>query len=179
MSYRRFIMPALLAGMFVTGSAIAQEAEVASTVPPLLTLVMRWMHIISAITMVGGTTFLVAVILPVARQALAPDEAKQFRAAVAKRWKKFVPWLIIAFIVSGVYNYMLPRQVHANDSPYHLLFAFKFLLAMAVFTLAMALLSSESWSAKIREKADKWLVVLLVLATTVVLIAGYMKVMPY
>jgi uncharacterized membrane protein len=141
---------------------------------------MRWLHIGAAMMMVGGTIFLRAVLVPAARNTLSPEEGKTLREAVAKRWKKFVPWLIIAFVVSGLYNYIaVTRHDHPTDSPYHLLFVAKFFLAMLVFTLAMTLLSSESWSAKIRAKADKWLVVLLALAAAVVGIAGYLKVMPY
>ena len=178
MSTQRLVIPAFFTGLLVAGSAIAQQTEATSGTPPLLPLLMRWMHILAAITMLGGTLFLRTVVVVATRQALDPDAGKGLRAAIGNRWKKFVPWLTTALIVSGLYNYMVLRSGHANDSPYHMLFGLKFLLALVVFGLAMTLLSSESWSAKIRQSADKWLSVLLALAITVVLIAGYMKVMP-
>lgn len=178
MTYGRFVVPTLFTVVLISGSAIAQTTEASSGTPPLLPLLMRWTHILSAITMLGGTLFLRSVVVVAARQALDPDAAQGLRAAIGNRWKKFLPWLTTALIVSGLYNYMVLRSGHANDSPYHMLFGVKFLLAMVVFGLAMTLLSSENWSAKIRQSADKWLSVLIALAVVVVLIAGYMKVMP-
>ncbi|MDB5337562.1 MAG: hypothetical protein JWN70_3181, partial [Planctomycetaceae bacterium] len=55
----------------------------------LLQLIFRWIHIGSAITVVGGTVFMLFVLLPAARQILDEEHLK-LRAAVLKRWKWFV-----------------------------------------------------------------------------------------
>ncbi len=178
MFIRVLVCLALLSFLFFAALALAQEAGEAAAAPLGMKLLMRWMHILAAITLLGGSIFMWAVILPVTGKALEPEQAQALRAAIVGRWRKFVPWLIIAFIVSGLYNYLkVTRHLHPLDSPYHMFFAIKFLLAMVVFALAMTITSPEAWAAKIRAKADKWLLLLLGLGVAIVLLAGYMKVM--
>lgn len=144
-----------------------------------LPLVMRWMHILAAITAVGGSIFLRFVLIPAAERALEDSAHAKLREMVIGRWQKLVHLCILLFLVSGFYNYLvITRHDHAGQALYHALFGVKFLLALGVFALAVALTSLKPWSQALRAKAKTWLAVLIVLATGIVLISGTMKQLP-
>ncbi|MBX7258401.1 MAG: hypothetical protein K1Y02_18705 [Candidatus Hydrogenedentes bacterium] len=145
----------------------------------LVPLVMRWMHILAAITAVGGVTFLRFVLIPAAERVLDDSAHAKLRESVIKRWQKLVHLCILLFLVSGFYNYlMITRHDHAGQALYHALFGIKFLLALGVFALAVALTSLKQWSAGLRAKSKTWLAVLFIMAVGIVLISSTMKQLP-
>ena len=145
----------------------------------LLPLIMRWIHILSAIVALGGSIFARFVLMPSAQQVLDDKAHAELRAAVTKRWMKFVHTCILLFLVSGFYNFIaIQAPDHKGQSIYHMLFGIKFLLALAVFALAVALTSLKPWSEKLRANARFWLGLLIALAIVVVGISGYMRAIP-
>ena len=141
-----------------------------------LQLFLRWIHIGSAITVVGGTAFMLLVLLPAANQILHEEHLK-LRAAVLKRWKWFVHGGVALFLISGFYNYivfMAPQ--HKGDGLYHALMGVKMLLAMAVFGLAEILVGRSSLAEKLRQNAKKFLAINLTLAVIIVMLSGFLKV---
>jgi uncharacterized membrane protein len=143
-----------------------------------LQLIFRWIHIGSAITVVGGTVFMLFVLLPAAKEILDEEHLK-LRAAVLKRWKWFVHFGIALFLVSGLYNYikvMVP--LHKGDGLYHALMGVKMLLAMGVFGLAEVLVGRSKLAEKLRQNASKFLTINLVLAAIIVMLSGFLKTLP-
>lgn len=141
-----------------------------------LQLLFRWIHIGSAITVVGGTTFMLLVLLPAAEQILHEEHLK-LRAAILKRWKWIVHGGVALFLISGFYNYvavMAPQ--HKGDGLYHALMGVKMLLAMAVFGLAEVLVGRSKLAEKLRQNAKKFLAINLTLAVIIILISGFLKV---
>lgn len=146
----------------------------------LLPLLMRWMHILAAIVALGGSIFIRFVLMPSAQQVLDDTKHAELRTAVIRRWMKFVHTCILMFLVSGFYNYIvIMAPAHKGQSIYHMLFGIKFLLALVVFALAVALTSLKPWSEKLRANAKLWLGVLVVFAVIVVGISGYMRAIPH
>jgi uncharacterized membrane protein len=140
-----------------------------------LTILSRWVHIGSAITMVGGTVFLRCVLMPAAR-ALPEAEHTALRARLMSRWKKFVHTCVLLFLLSGVYNFIVvTAPLHKGDKLYHALIGIKILLALVVFFFAIALTSSKSWSEGLRRNVAQWLAVNLMLAVVIVAISGVLK----
>jgi uncharacterized membrane protein len=173
---RRLIAFSLLCA--VVALPVAAQVAVAEVNPGLLPLLMRWAHVISAVVAVGGSFFIWLVLLPVAGRVLAAEQAGELRAALTKRWAKFVHTCILLFLVSGFYNYLVvtgPR--HEGNGQYHMLFGIKFLLALVVFVLAVILTSSKPWSAKFKQNPI-FLTLLVVTSLIVVMLGGYMKLMP-
>lgn len=143
--------------------------------PLVLNVLMRWMHILAAIGLVGGSFFLRFVLVPAAGSVLDPDTHANLREQVRKRWSMVVNIGMLMFIVSGFYNYlMVTRFEHPDEPTYHMLFGIKFLLAMVVFFLAALLTSRKQ---RLAAKSPMWMGVMLTVALTVILIAGYMKMM--
>lgn len=144
----------------------------------LLPLLMRWIHVVTAVVLVGGLIFYRFVFVPVANTVLTPDEREKLQVPLMRRWKLFVHPPIILFLGSGFYNYLfVTRFNHEGQGLYHMLFGAKFLLALVVFGLGIVMTSTMAWSEKLRRNQGLW-GVLIVLALAVVLLGGYMKVMP-
>ena len=161
------------------GVAWAQGTSAPSGGTSPMALIMRWLHVLPAIMAVGGAIFMRFVLMPAAAGALDDEAHGKLRAAVIKRWRMIVHLSILLFLISGFYNYLaVTRHQHPDNGLYHAMFGVKFILALVVFFFAIALTSSKAWSEGFRSKAATWLGLLVALAVAVVLIAGFMKVMP-
>ena len=80
---------------------------------------------------------------------------------------------ITLLLVTGFYNYLagdtkLPR--------YHMFMGIKILLAFGVFFIASALTGRSPALEAIRRNRARWMTVLILLASAVVAVAGYLKV---
>lgn len=158
--------------------AAAHEGDLASPSPFAATLLMRWVHILSAITMLGGALFVRLVLRSAAAGALDEANRAALITAVRARWKKWVMILTALLLVSGFYNYrMVQRFAHEGQPQYHMLFGIKFLLSLAVFALAAFLVGSTGVGRKLQANEGLWLTVLVILAAATVMVGGYMKVM--
>jgi uncharacterized membrane protein len=143
-----------------------------------LNVFFRWMHIGTAIVVLGGSVFMRFVLMPAAA-ALPDEEHTALRQRVMGRWKKFVMIGIALFLISGFYNYLVvARPKHEGDKLYHPLIGTKILLAFAVFFLASALTGRSAAFEGIRRNNKKWLLVTIVLAAIVVAISGVLKFVP-
>src|SRR5262245_47653422 len=101
----------------------------------LVNLVSRWLHILAAITAVGGTVFARFVVVP-SLEPLAPDERAALHAAMRMRWSKIVAAAIGFLLLSGLYNITVVSIEYDLPRWYHPVFGVKFLLAFLVFTVA-------------------------------------------
>ena len=142
-----------------------------------LDLLFRWIHIGTAIVILGGSVFLRFVLMPAAKD-LPEAEHDALRERLMGRWRKIVGIGIGLFLISGFYNYIfVTSALHQGQGLYHALFGVKFLLALGLFALFIIMTSTMPWSEKMRKKQGLWSV-LLVLGTAIVLLGGFMKVMP-
>lgn len=145
-----------------------------------LAIVLRWMHILAAITAVGGTIFMRMALAP--SVSILPDtERKALHEQVRSRWVKFVMGAILFLIASGLYNFF--RRVNAGipadyKALYHGLFGIKVILALVIFVLASALTGRAAAFARFRQNAKFWLSVNVTLAVIVVCISGVLRFVP-
>jgi uncharacterized membrane protein len=142
----------------------------------------RWLHILAAITAVGGTIFMRFALLP-SVGALPEDERKKLHEGVRSRWVKFVMAAILFLLASGIYNLVMKEKqlktaAEGAKSLYHMLFGVKFLLAFVIFFLASALTGRSPAFANIRQNARFWLTLNLVLAIIVVCVSGMLRAIP-
>lgn len=141
----------------------------------VLDVVSRIIHVSTAITLVGGSAFLVFVLLPSAK--LLSEEAHQsLSQAVTGRWKRFIHGGILLFLVTGFYNYIRAMPLHQGDGMYHQLIGIKMLLAFVVFFLASVLVGRSAKFESMRQNRAKWLRIVVVFAAVIVCISGYVKV---
>ena len=115
------------------------------------------------------------VLLPAAKE-LSDEEHLKLRAAVTKRWKRFVHVGVALFLISGFYNYIaVQAPLHRGDGLYHALMGIKMLLAMGVFALAEILVGRSKLADKLRQNATQFLAINLTLAVAILLLSGFLK----
>jgi uncharacterized membrane protein len=139
-----------------------------------VSVLFRWMHILPAIIAVGGTIFMWAALHPAVSE-LPESQRPALRESIRSRWAKWVMGSILFLLVSGFYNFF--TLVHRYDLPkvYQMLFGIKFLLALAIFTLASFLTGRTAVAQRIRANAGPWLTLNVVLAVLLVCISGVMR----
>ena len=141
-------------------------------------IVSRIVHVGTVIALVGGSAFMLLVLLPSTRE-LADDASDRLSTAVIGRWKRFVHVGVLLLLVSGFYNYGRAIPQHEGQGLYHALVGTKMLLAFVVFFIAAALVGRSTALEGIRNNRAKWLKILLLLAGTIVSISGFVKIYPF
>jgi len=145
----------------------------------IVPVIMRWLHIFSAIIAVGGSIFIRFVLVPVGASVLPGEQFIALREKVVGRWRIFVHTCILFLLISGFYNYLvLSLPTHHGQAIYHILFGIKFLLALSVFILAIMVTSSNPYGSSLRDKGKTWLGLLVALMVCIVLISGVLKNLP-
>jgi hypothetical protein len=150
-----------------------------------LAIFLRWIHIVAAITAVGGTVFMRYALLP-GVQVLADDARRSLHDKVRSRWAKIVMLCIAVLLIGGLTNFMIfmsaakaPEWAEWKASYskiYNIVFGIKFLIALCIFFIASALVGRAKVFEPIRQNAKLWLTVNVVLAFTVVALSGVMRI---
>jgi putative copper export protein len=95
-------------------------------------VLMRWLHLASMASLVGGFLYGRLVIAP-SLGAFAPEAQKSLEGRAASAYRPIVLSAVIGLIVSGVYN-LLTNPGHTPK--YHMLLGIKLLIALHVFAVA-------------------------------------------
>jgi uncharacterized membrane protein len=143
----------------------------------LLDVLSRWVHVGTAVVLVGGSVFMRYVLMPSASATLGEAEHDALRSQLIGRWKKYVAIGIALLLFSGLYNYVkvgIPE--HKGDGLYHGLMGTKMLLGIAVFFLGSVLVGRSPRFEGLRQNRAKWLSVLILLSAIVIAIGGLLKV---
>src|SRR5437763_15296313 len=113
----------------------------------LFLLLLRYMHILGAITLMGGTIFMRFALRPIV--VGLPSETKTtIHEQVRSRWSKFVMLASALLLISGLTNLALAGRydfepVLGMPKGYHMAVGIKFLLALPIFFIA-ALMTGRS-----------------------------------
>jgi len=141
----------------------------------LLSIALRWMHILAAIALGGGLIYQRVSLVPVAGEL--SDESKE---RVRRGWSKVVAVSVLFLLVSGLTNLMLTIKAYKAFSPglegsYHALFGIKFLLALGLFFLASILAGRSENAKKFQANAKKWLNISIMLLVIIVCLSGVLR----
>lgn len=144
---------------------------------PLL-LILRYMHILGAIALMGGTIFMRFALVPT-----VPELDEKSRAAlhegVRSRWGKFVMIAAALLLISGFVNLGLAARYnfHApvGNIAYNVLAGSKLILAIPIFLFASFLTGRSETAKKFQANRVMWLDVNLGLAVLMVLIGGFLR----
>jgi uncharacterized membrane protein len=137
-------------------------------------LISRWLHLLAAITAVGGTIFARAVVVP-SLDALPADQRTALHAAMRARWSKVVTVAIALLFVSGFYNFAIISIDYRLPRWYHAVFGVKFLLAFVIFTVAGLLVGKTPAADNARRHLRFWLNLNIALAVLVVMLSGVLR----
>ncbi len=140
----------------------------------ILPLISRWLHVIPAIVLVGGTLFMRLALAPVA-SAAADTESAELRESIRRKWAKWVMISVGLLLISGLYNVVVKAKGFHLTPVYNGLLLLKILLALAAFYLSAVLSGRSEKAVRFRQSETKWLNILCGIMLAIVLIAGYMK----
>jgi uncharacterized membrane protein len=99
----------------------------------ILSALIRWVHISSVVTLIGGILYSRFVMTPAAG-SLSPDAQRALDASAAAHFRPVVFAALAGLVLSGLYNYLAKP---GHSSTYHMLFGVKILLALHVFAVAI------------------------------------------
>lgn len=148
-----------------------------------LGFVLRWFHIVAAITAVGGTIFMRFALVP-SVSVLGDEQRRTLNDQIRSRWAKIVMASIGVLLVSGLVNFILFLRASKTFGIewknqylilYHTVFLVKFLLALAVFFLASALAGRGEATKGFRQNPVRWMTINCVLALLIVALSGVMR----
>jgi uncharacterized membrane protein len=131
----------------------------------ILTAVMRWVHISSVVTLVGGILYARFVMFPVAAK-LTPDDRTALDESTATHFRPLVFAAMAGLVLSGIYNYLLKP---GHSVLYSSLFGVKMLLALHVFSVAILVTAPKN------PRRSRQLFGAAVSGLTIVLIGAYLK----
>lgn len=135
-------------------------------------VLFRWMHIVPAIVLLGGTIFLALIVVP---KTSAPDGgAPAWLGKVRKRWAMLSGLCIMLLLVSGLWNFMAYRMPEVKDTGplYQALFGIKVLLALGVFFIVSVMAGRSPTFEPMRARPGKTLMIAAAMGLAIVLIAG-------
>jgi uncharacterized membrane protein len=99
----------------------------------VLGVLVRWLHIASAVVLIGGVAYARAVVVP-ALEALPEDERSGTWQRLNWSFRPMVYAAIAGLVVSGAYNFL----IHPGHTRfYHIWFGVKMLLAAHVFAASL------------------------------------------
>lgn len=99
----------------------------------VLGVIVRWLHIASVVTLIGGMLY-ASMVMTVSAAGLPKDAAETFFNRAAARFRPLVWTAIIALVLSGAYNLI---TTPGHSPRYKLLFVLKLLLVLHVFSAAL------------------------------------------
>lgn len=145
----------------------------------LVAYLFRWLHVLSAILLLGGAFFMRAVLMPSA-ETLPDEPHQQLRAEVRKRWARWIHPGVGVLLIAGLVNYYLKiTTFHLKGTNYHMLLGIKILLGLFVMVVAVMLIGRSSLAQKMQKNAKFWLNLNLALAVVVVCLSGYLRLQQY
>jgi uncharacterized membrane protein len=137
----------------------------------------RWLHVASAVVGIGGVVFLRVALMP----AMAAQEASVREAAmgpVVRRFKIIVHSAIGLLLLTGTYNLLvvLPKvRTLTYHSLYHSILGTKILLALVLFGIALAVLSSPPAFGNMQKSPRGWVTVLVALGFVILLLSAILR----
>jgi len=130
----------------------------------ILTALMRWVHISSAVTLVGGILYARFVMIP--SVALSHDAPADLEEKAAAHFRPLVFAAMVGLVISGIFNYL---SKPGHSVLYSSLFGVKILLALHVFSVAILVTAPKN------PRRARQLFGAAISGLTIVLIAAYLK----
>ena len=133
----------------------------------VLALLMRWTHVISVITLLGGFVYARLVLAP-ALAALPGTERRTLGDEAAARFRPILIAVVFTVLGSGLYNY-LTKGVYPPG--YHMWMGIKLLLVLHVLATALLYAMSGGDEAKRNRRATG----IIISGVAIVLISGWLR----
>src|SRR5258708_15444190 len=103
------------------------------TTRAVLAVCMRWFHISSVVTLIGGFIYARFALAPVLA-TLGESEAGRLSRRVVESFRPLLYTVLVTALGSGLYNYLNKASYPPH---YHMWFGIKFLLVLHIFAVAI------------------------------------------
>jgi uncharacterized membrane protein len=148
---------------------------------PLL-LVLRYFHILGAITLMGGSLLLRLGVRPAVRE-LETETRQRLHERLRPRWAQLVMLSSALLLLSGLTNLALAGRydyepILGMKQGYHLLVGIKFLFALPIFLIASLLAGRSPLAQRLQARPEPWMNLALTLALVMVLLGGWLRFVP-
>lgn len=140
----------------------------------VLHVVLRVLHILSAMIIVGGLFYAKVVLVSAGADPYAGNR---------QAWARWVGIASLFLLVSGLMNFMnnigLAKEHGMRLPPaYHMLFGIKFLLGLFVLFIAAILAGKTTLADKFRQNLGRWLNLALIASFAIVIIGALLRTFP-
>jgi uncharacterized membrane protein len=146
-----------------------------------LFLILRWLHIISSIIVVGGVFYYRIAVLP-AIESLPDAQRDSLTAGMRRNWAMLARLAILLLLVTGLTNMILvPKNydfAEEGRKAFNILIGIKFLLALPIFFIVDMLNGRSATAQRFRQKSRMWLNLAVFLSIVVIVIGGYVRFIP-
>ena len=133
----------------------------------VLDIVMRFLHILSAVALIGGALAWRLGMLP-ALEPLSPEARGKVGNAMAAAWRPFMFTAMGALLVSGIYHYM---EIKNPPAAWHAVIGVKFLLVLHVFAVGF-LVTGQNGSDQNKDKRARQLTGIMISGVIIVALAA-------
>lgn len=138
---------------------------------------LRYLHILGAIALMGGTIFMRLALLPTLR-SLDGEARAPVHDGVRSRWAMVVGLASGMLLISGIANLGLAARYDITlqgGGNYSMLAGIKLILALPIFMIAALLMGKTALAKKVQANAAMFMNINLVLALILVLIGGWLR----
>jgi uncharacterized membrane protein len=136
----------------------------------LLHVVSRFVHILSAILLLGGAFYANRVLTPVLN-ILPEDQRMQAAAGAQLRFRSVLFTLVVLNLASGVYNYLLTP----HSKQFHIAFGIKMLAVLHIYATTVLLATSPYGDVEFAGKRKRRMGSIAIAGIIVVLISAYLR----
>jgi uncharacterized membrane protein len=137
------------------------------TVRAVLAVCMRWIHITSVVTLIGGFVFARFALAP-ALATIAEPERGTLGKKVVGHFRPLLYTVLLAVFGSGLYNYLTKPSYPPH---YHMLIGIKFLFVLHIFAVSVLYTIPEAEEVK----RNRWLTGMIASGLIIIAISGYLR----
>lgn len=136
------------------------------TVFAVVGVLMRWVHIASAVTLIGGAIYVLYVVLP----AVAGMESRgAVLAGLGARFRPLILGAVIGLLVSGAWSFFMKP---AMPPRYLMWFSLKMLLVLHILTVAFRIPRASAGEAP---RLKRMMTGLVASGLVVILVSAYLR----
>ncbi|MBI1784361.1 hypothetical protein HYR69_04380 [Candidatus Sumerlaeota bacterium] len=143
---------------------------------PIGYVLAQWLHVMAAITLLGGTIFLRLAVIP-AEKHLEGDAKEGFDRALRRKIVMLTHSSFLFLIITGLINYGR-RAAEGATVLWSIIVGIKILLAFAVIGIAVMLTIPSDALKTFQQRRPHWLAINIVLGLAVVLLSAWLRLMP-
>ena len=132
-----------------------------------LLVLMRWIHVASAIVLLGGFAFARLVLAPALGGSRDPD-SRAFADRVAARFRPILITVVLTIAGSGLYNYLTKPSYPPR---YHMWMGIKLLVVLHVLAASLLYASAPGDEARRRRQATG----IVISGAIIILISGWLR----